>query len=406
MNILKYVLCSPNCPPKNDPLTALAIGSSVVNGISSLFSSNSANETNIRLARENREWQSKENQLNRDWQESMWNKQNEYNTPANQRRLAEEAGYNPYLLSSQQLGSGAGSAGAPSMVGAPNPAHVSPVNPVGSMVDTASQLLPVIQQGQQVESNVELQHSKAVQALVGTAIGAYDKLGYKGYLEVMDKIEPILSQINLSGSRSDVVFENQIKNWLSQRYNTDMDSLNKELSYSLGTRYSEKQIQAGLEKIQYDISEIVGRLNTMNVQNQALLDRTAAEVVEKTAAAFNLRKSGEKYEADAKTVNALRGYLEKSVKAQAEIKSVDAYFANARKDSSSDLVGFQTSREGREALREAYRIPLIRKSNALWTAIDKTFSEYVKVSSGGSAGTAGTYEVGNTAESGSTVYGW
>lgn len=46
----------------------------------------SANETNIRLAREAR-----------DYDTMMWNKQNEYNSPTAQRKRLKDAGLNPYL---------------------------------------------------------------------------------------------------------------------------------------------------------------------------------------------------------------------------------------------------------------------------------------------------------------------
>lgn len=41
----------------------------VVGGIGSIISTNSANKVNKQIAVENRRWQTKENQLNRDWEE-------------------------------------------------------------------------------------------------------------------------------------------------------------------------------------------------------------------------------------------------------------------------------------------------------------------------------------------------
>lgn len=64
--------------------------SSVIQGISGAISQDSANETNIQLARENR-----------DWQEKMWSLNNEYNTPANQMKRIKEAGLNPNLMYGQ-----------------------------------------------------------------------------------------------------------------------------------------------------------------------------------------------------------------------------------------------------------------------------------------------------------------
>lgn len=41
------------------------------------------------------------NKTNRQWQEEMWQKNNEYNTPANQKKRLEEAGINPYSVLAQ-----------------------------------------------------------------------------------------------------------------------------------------------------------------------------------------------------------------------------------------------------------------------------------------------------------------
>ena len=65
-------------------------GADLLSGIFSGFSQDSANQTNIQLARENREWQ-----------EKMWEKTNEYNTPAAQIERMKAAGLNPALMYSQ-----------------------------------------------------------------------------------------------------------------------------------------------------------------------------------------------------------------------------------------------------------------------------------------------------------------
>lgn len=399
-----------------DDLAAATLGSGIIGGlgnvISGLFGSSAsseANETNVMLAREGRDWQSAENQKARDFQERMWNAQNAYNSPANQRKLAQEAGYNPYLLVSNGLGSGAGSVGSAPMSGAPDVAKVSPVNPMsglGAASDTFASMVRMLPQVEQVESNKRLQSSQIVKNLTDSIIKAYDELGPKGAQDVWSKIAPYLKSIDLSGSRSDIRFNEFLKDELSARYNLDMDSLNKEIEYNLGKKYGEQKIQANLQKLSFEISEIVGRLNTMYVQNEALIKQTAADMVVKSAYAFMLRKEGEKFVADAKTVNEMRQFVVKTAKHTANLRGIDDYFATAEKESSSELVGFMTSTEGREAKREAYRIPLVRNADALWTALDKAFSDYIKVSSGGSAGSYGSSIGYSGSETGSTFFGW
>lgn len=65
------------------------------------------NERQLQAARELQQYQN-------EWNEMMWNKNNEYNTPSYQRKLLESAGYNPYMMynggsGSQQITSATGS---------------------------------------------------------------------------------------------------------------------------------------------------------------------------------------------------------------------------------------------------------------------------------------------------------
>ncbi len=66
--------------------------------------------------------------------ESMWNKTNEYNSPANQMKLAREAGLNPYNVAGQIAGSSAaGSASASSTMGV-NPPSASPYTAIPGQI--------------------------------------------------------------------------------------------------------------------------------------------------------------------------------------------------------------------------------------------------------------------------------
>lgn len=355
-------------------------GASVLNGVIGSISQSSANDANIEASREAREWQSRENQLSRDFQLEMWNRQNAYNSPQHMMSLYSEAGVNPLLISGNtNVPSGAGAAGVPGMSGSPAVPHISPVNPAAGTPDAFSMILSALGNNMQVQSNQKLQSAQAIKTLVDSVTEAYDKFGAKGYRELMKTVSPILGQINLEGSRSDVLFCEQLKNNLSMRYNQDMDSLNKEITYDLGKKYGEAKIQANLEKLQYDISEIVGRLATMNIQNEALIKQTAADLVVKGAHAFMLSQEGNKFKADAKTVNQLRQYLVKTVKHDSEIKEIDSMFRSVDWLSSTDLVGFMTSSKGREQLSKERQITLEQRSSDIIRAIDFVLGDKISV---------------------------
>lgn len=87
-----------------DPIIGGALvgaGASFLGNLFGIGSQNSANKQNLKIMREQQAWQ-----------EKMWNKQNEYNTPENQLSLYQDAGYNPLTaLNAMSGNSSAGSVG-------------------------------------------------------------------------------------------------------------------------------------------------------------------------------------------------------------------------------------------------------------------------------------------------------
>lgn len=90
-----------------------AIASSVGNLTDNIFGTvnqNHQNKVNLRLMREQNDFNAKQAQLQRDWQEDMWNKNNEYNSP----EAMISRGLNPFVGSS----AGAGVSRSPASGGA------------------------------------------------------------------------------------------------------------------------------------------------------------------------------------------------------------------------------------------------------------------------------------------------
>lgn len=77
-------------------------GASLLGGIGSMFSRNKANKENMAFTREenqkDRDFNHNEAELSFNRQKQLIDAQNEYNSFANQRKLAETAGLNPYRL--------------------------------------------------------------------------------------------------------------------------------------------------------------------------------------------------------------------------------------------------------------------------------------------------------------------
>lgn len=80
----------------------VSAGASLLGNLFGIGNQNSVNKQNLKIMREQQAWQ-----------EKMWNKQNEYNTPENQLSLYQDAGYNPLTaLNAMSGNSSAGSVGS------------------------------------------------------------------------------------------------------------------------------------------------------------------------------------------------------------------------------------------------------------------------------------------------------
>lgn len=104
----------------------IGAGSDILSGIFGGAAQDSANETNLQIARETNEQQYKMFQEQLGFNREMWEKSNEYNTPYNQRQRFAEAGLNPYMMLGQT------EAGQATMQTAPSAPqmHVPQVQPV------------------------------------------------------------------------------------------------------------------------------------------------------------------------------------------------------------------------------------------------------------------------------------
>lgn len=103
------------------------IGAALISGAGSLIgnlfgasSQNSTNKMNYRIFKEGNAFNREERIAAQNWQKEMLDYQNAYNTPLEQRKRMEDAGYNPYLSNvSPNLSAGASSSPQASAAGSP-----------------------------------------------------------------------------------------------------------------------------------------------------------------------------------------------------------------------------------------------------------------------------------------------
>lgn len=314
-----------------DDLALAAGASAIIGGIGSMIGSSNANSTQKEIAADNRQWQSEENQKNRDWQseqnllsqnwqEKMWNSQNAYNTPSAMMERNRAAGLNPFLLGSNTPASvgaaqsvGTPAKGSPSMVGSPSMPNIQSVNYGAPFSSLASTLLTA----KGVDANAANQKAQSVKSIIEAATGAFKSMGYKGFKSVLQYAAPFLGSSSPEGS----FVEREAYYKLQEM---QLNNAQNDLALSLSTKFSEDQIRSGLEKANYEISEIVARLNTMRISNDVMLKKLANDTLVSVAEAFKLRKEGDKFQADAKTVNSIREYVVKAVRAQSQMSSMQS----------------------------------------------------------------------------------
>ena len=135
----------PFIPSKRTDNMIGAIISGVVglaSALGSVFSSKSASKK-----------ASAEAERQRQWQEYMWNKSNEYNSPSQQLARYKEAGLNPNLV----FGQGASSLAAQFGSGAAAPGNVSVTPQYGDALKGISDAIMLYNQYKQTQSNIALQ---------------------------------------------------------------------------------------------------------------------------------------------------------------------------------------------------------------------------------------------------------
>ena len=97
---------------------------------------------------------SEQNEAQRDWAEYMWNKNNEYNTPANQMKRLREAGINPHFaISGGSLGTGTSS--SPASMTQP---HAYDFSPVG---DAVARSVELYQQKRMQDADIGMKNAQA-----------------------------------------------------------------------------------------------------------------------------------------------------------------------------------------------------------------------------------------------------
>ena len=226
---------------------ATGIGSSLLNK----HSVSNTNQTNMQIAQMNNQWsekmmekqmqynsamndkqfgQAKElQQIQNDFQSDMWNKTNEYNSPAAQRERLQQAGLNPYMMLS---GGSAGTATAMNGSSVSAPAAGSVGLPSPSQVQAIPSQYDFSSVGSSVMAGLDLyQKSQLMKAEQANVDASTDQLRIENKYRGMKLVSEIAEKMaNTKNSDARSVYQQILNEYAEQGIKTDLDIKNQTLA--------------------------------------------------------------------------------------------------------------------------------------------------------------------------------
>lgn len=323
----------------------------------------------------NRNWQSGENaasrsftayenKLSREWQERMWNLENQYNTPSAMMERYREAGLNPYL--NAMVGQGAGAAGpagtpatsssapmgSPSMVGSPS---VIPFGDLGSGFTNALG----------VSANIANQSAKTLQ----TKWQIYNSILENGDRETAKRF------LNANPDMmSDADPENSIyyKRWQVDNVYRQLQYNRDNFEFDLRRLTGVSQVEATIRQLNAVSDDLYSQISKRDVDINEVKARikhiTEQIKTEKSVRARNYSEA-DLASARAQTEKESREYVVSKLLSESRILDRADIRDAAVFESDQSMLNWMASPEGQQAKKEAARIHGSRRADAIWTAI-------------------------------------
>lgn len=220
------------------------VGSSAIQNSQNRQNVRETNQMNYKINQMNNQFNERMAMQQRDFQENMWNKENEYNTASAQRQRLEEAGLNPYLMmnggsagTAQSVGSGASAQSAGSAVMQPFQADYSGI---GSSIGNIFQYELMQSEKSQLQGARQLADAKAMEVLSNIDWGkltdetrnflkstglARAKLGYAKEQQEVDNMA--MTGLVMRAQRAGMLLDNEAKGimntYLDQQQQLDLN---------------------------------------------------------------------------------------------------------------------------------------------------------------------------------------
>ena len=133
-------------------MSILAAAAGGLGAITGMIGNNQTNKANIRLQREQQQFNAQQAKQANEWNMQQWQRENEYNAPAQQMARLEAAGLNPNLMYAQ------GNTGSASKLTAEVPQGVAPAKVSNSLAYLSNAVIPIISMYQDLQ-NKSAQHT-------------------------------------------------------------------------------------------------------------------------------------------------------------------------------------------------------------------------------------------------------
>lgn len=352
---------------------ALAMGgaqlaSNLIGGITGNRATNNTNATNLQIARENNQTSIDIANRNNELSYQMFLRQLEYSSPAEQRRMLEEAGYNPNLYA---LGASANSASAPQLQlpQLDTPTMQTPLSlaqsltqfgqSVGSLYSVAADadLKKAQSTNQKIKNDFEVGQQISLLRSVGADAEAKELANTYNHYTMSDRIlnAKMTNEVLEADKRVKLAnaihqeIQNQYANELSKK---ELAQLDKAIDLLIAQGVTEKTKQdlnrmgvsdyisqiayrkykAAIERYDAETNRIVGVANANKLQAEANLTNYDYEMLEKHQAS-NVLSAARKLEAERKLVEKQGRSTEQNIKnMQVQFNLLNAELEHALKN--------------------------------------------------------------------------
>lgn len=209
---------------------------------------------------------SEQNEAQRDWAEYMWNKNNEYNTPANQMKRLRDAGINPHFaISGGSLGTGTSS--SPGSMTQPHPYDFSPAS------DAVARSVELYQQKRLQDAEIGYKNSQAENIRLQNVTQLYRDL---------EQLRNLRKSGDLTERQEKLVRAQEHRLWLdisslAERNEVEIDKARSE-TYLNNALEREARLKGDFQSIvnQYEIPNRQKVLRNLDAQYQSILAAAAS----------------------------------------------------------------------------------------------------------------------------------